>query len=76
MELDCTGKNFPVKCFFNDEENVIYTFYRQGHSFTIPVQSKDPKRASLLPDMQFSGSSPSKIDKKDFDLNLDLKEPV
>ena len=71
VELGCTRKNFPVKCFFNDEENVIYSFYRQGHSFTIPVEAKDEGRSSLLPDVRTS--SPSKIDKKDVEQSLDLK---
>ena len=26
--LDSTKKNFPVSCFFNDEDDEIYTFYR------------------------------------------------
>lgn len=28
--LDCTRKNFPYKCFYNDERDEIYSFYRQG----------------------------------------------
>ena len=30
MKLTCTQKNFPYKSFYNDEENVVYSFYRQG----------------------------------------------
>ena len=26
----CTEKNFPYKCFFNEEKEEIYSFYRQG----------------------------------------------
>jgi|DEB0MinimDraft_12_1074336.scaffolds.fasta_scaffold06711_2 hypothetical protein len=26
--LECTKKNFPYKCFYNDEKNEIYAFYR------------------------------------------------
>ena len=27
---DSTETNFPQKCFWNDEKDEIYTFYRQG----------------------------------------------
>lgn len=29
-QLDCSKKNFPFKCFYNDEKKEIYSFYRQG----------------------------------------------
>lgn len=35
----CTEKNFPYKCFFNEEKEEIYSFYRQGQAFII--NSKD-----------------------------------
>lgn len=34
---DSNNKNFPVKCFYNTEYNEIYTFYRQGTSYRVPV---------------------------------------
>ena len=30
MKMTCTSKNFPYKSFYNTDENVIYSFYRQG----------------------------------------------
>tara|TARA_B110000285_G_C14791031_1_gene453039 strand:- start:247 stop:372 length:126 start_codon:yes stop_codon:yes gene_type:complete len=30
-------KNFPYKCFYNDEEDEVYAFYRQGEFFNIPT---------------------------------------
>lgn len=30
MVLDCNNKNFPQKCFYNSDNNEIYSFYRQG----------------------------------------------
>jgi hypothetical protein len=33
--LNCTEKNFPYKCFFNEEKSEIYSFYRQGQAFII-----------------------------------------
>ena len=33
--IDCSKKNFPYKCFYNDELGEIYSFYRQGHSFVV-----------------------------------------
>lgn len=34
---DSNDKNFPVKAFYNSEYNEIYSFYRQGQSFRVPV---------------------------------------
>ena len=34
-EMDCPMKNFPYKCFYNEDKDEIYSFYRQGQSFTI-----------------------------------------
>jgi hypothetical protein len=39
--LDCTKKNFPYKCFYNEERDEIYGYYRQGQSFII--NAKDVK---------------------------------
>ena len=30
VKMDTNFKNFPYKCFYNDENNEIYSFYRQG----------------------------------------------
>ena len=35
--MDCNKKNFPQKCFYNLDNNEVYTFYRQGESLRIPV---------------------------------------
>jgi hypothetical protein len=43
--MDCTEKNFPYKCFFNEEKKEIYSFYRQGQAFII--ESKDCSKYSL-----------------------------
>ena len=37
IQLDSNNKNFPVKCFYNQEYNEVYSFYRQGMSFRVPV---------------------------------------
>jgi len=43
--LDCTRKNFPYKCFYNDERDEIYSFYRQGQAFII--DANDSSKFSL-----------------------------
>jgi len=35
IKINCNVKNFPVKCFYNDDKDEIYCFYRQGQSYTI-----------------------------------------
>ena len=29
-KMECTSKNFPYKSFYNSDDNVIHSFYRQG----------------------------------------------
>ena len=41
IQLESNTQNFPYKCFYCEEENEIYTFYRQGESFRIPVFEVD-----------------------------------
>lgn len=36
IKMDSIEKNFPYKCFFSEDNNEIYSFYRQGESFIIP----------------------------------------
>ena len=35
MKMNCTSKNFPYKSFYNTDENVIYSFYRQGQAMEV-----------------------------------------
>ena len=35
--LQCTKKNFPYRCFYNPDKDEVYSFYRQGQAFIIPV---------------------------------------
>lgn len=35
QDLECTKKNFPQRCFYNDERNEVYSFYRQGQAFIV-----------------------------------------
>ena len=43
-------KNFPYKSFYNDEENEVYSFYRQGQAITIPVDGS-PHRIEKMTDL-------------------------
>jgi hypothetical protein len=35
FKLGRSMKNFPVKSFYNDDEDEIYSFYRQGEALII-----------------------------------------
>ena len=49
QQLDCTVKNFPVKCFYNPSKNQIYSFYRQGESLTVsPCHLENYKIAKIF----------------------------
>jgi len=30
IAMNCNKKNFPQKAFYNQDNNEVYTFYRQG----------------------------------------------
>lgn len=32
-----SSKNFPYKCFYDNEKNKVYSFYRQGDFINIDV---------------------------------------
>ena len=35
MDLKNGQSNFPFRCFYNDEDDEVYSFYRQGEAFII-----------------------------------------
>jgi hypothetical protein len=35
QQMECNKKNFPLKCFYNEERNEIYSFYRQGQELKL-----------------------------------------
>jgi len=37
------NKNFPFKCFINEDECEVYSFYRQGQSFRVPYDRVAPR---------------------------------
>ena len=42
FKLGTSSKNFPYKCFYNEEKDEVYSFYRQGHALI--VQTSDPNK--------------------------------
>jgi len=36
-QMDWNPENFPYKCFYSEEENEVYSFYRQGQGFRVPI---------------------------------------
>jgi hypothetical protein len=36
---DSSKRNFPYKCFFNEDKREIYAFYRQGEFFNMPLDN-------------------------------------
>ena len=45
---DCTDMNFPMKSFYNEINNQVYTFYRQGNSSTVDVANPQQVITSKL----------------------------
>ena len=43
--LQCTKKNFPYKSFYNDQDNMVYIFYRQGQA--INVNGSNPMETTI-----------------------------
>lgn len=40
-------KNFPYKCFFNEDDQMIYSFYRQGQAFMIPTSHESLQKQQV-----------------------------
>lgn len=36
-QIDNYACNFPLKCMYNDEDEEVYSFYKQGEAFIIPL---------------------------------------
>ena len=49
--MECPKKNFPYKCFYNDDKDEIYSFYRQGQSFTIKPDKMEDYVYDKMTDM-------------------------
>ena len=49
--MQCTSKNFPYKSFYNTDENLIYSFYRQGQAFTIDGDDANKVKFEKMTDM-------------------------
>jgi hypothetical protein len=43
IHMDCTRLNFPYKCFWDSNQNQVYSFYRQGQSFRVPIDLETMK---------------------------------
>lgn len=48
--LETSQLNFPYKCFWNETQSEVYSFYRQGQSLRVKV---DPKNLNEIKEMQF-----------------------
>jgi len=41
---ESSKRNFPYKCFYNEDEDEVYAFYRQGEFFNVPVSEESQKK--------------------------------
>ena len=48
--MKCSHYNFPYKCFYQEDLNLVYSFYRQGESFTINPDKIDTARYQKIID--------------------------
>ena len=49
-QMECNSTNFPQKCFYNEDADEIYVFYRQGQCFTINARKLDCYRLEKISD--------------------------
>ena len=42
--------NFPYKSFYNNEDQVVYCFYRQGQAFTIDANDPENFKVERMTD--------------------------
>ena len=51
MVLKCTKKNFPYKSFYNEIDNMIHSFYRQGQAFNINASDANDVKFEQMTDL-------------------------
>lgn len=49
--MNSNKKNFPYKCFYNDDKNEVYSFYRQGEALTLKADGSKEYRLEQMTDM-------------------------
>ena len=50
MPEKSTKQNFPYKCFYSEEDNEVFSFYRQGQAFRIPITEIESPRNAGKPE--------------------------
>lgn len=48
--IDSNKKNFPYKCFYNEDKDEIYSFYRQGEALTVSASDSSNFRFERMSD--------------------------
>ena len=44
IQMNSNNQNFPYKCFYSAEDNEVFSFYRQGQAFRIPIFEVESKK--------------------------------
>ena len=52
INLNCSSMNFPYKCFYNPDEQLVFSFYRQGHAITVPYLEQEKQTVLETTDRQ------------------------
>ena len=47
-EMGGSSRNFPYKCFYNADEETVYSFYRQGQAFIVPTSIESVNKSRQL----------------------------
>ena len=42
--MNSNTQNFPYKCFYSAEDNEVFSFYRQGQAFRVPIFEVESKK--------------------------------
>lgn len=37
MQIENYSSNYPLKCIYNEDKQEVYSFYRLGESFIVPI---------------------------------------
>ena len=55
VKMHSNRRNFPFKCFYSAGDNEIFSFYRQGEVFKVPIrETKMKHNGEKLPDINLS----------------------
>jgi hypothetical protein len=50
VQIENYSSNYPLKCIYNEDKQEVYSFYRQGEAFIIPIGDAKAYQMDIMTD--------------------------